>query len=265
MNIKKFSDFINESEQSEEVKNALKILKNSGYDIKKIPGEKPKIEFPKFDDLMKIPEFSKIKEKFGLEEHDEKEYPYHRTNPRRATIIYSDVIGNEKGPVCLRIGSNDKDHITVSIKKGIKPEDFRNGIFIIRNEPFGTVQEKRSVFSKLEKYLYCAAINMGGTASKNIIDGVSGDKLGPVINAYKEAPINDLTSESLYKVMGMINEINPRRFALMLENIPDNKAMDMITAVLDNPKISAEMMKYLEANPASFDDPAKIIRRYKSK
>ena len=264
MNIKNFSDFINEAEQSEEVKNALEILKNSGYDIKKILESKPKIEFPKFDDLMKIPEFSKIQEKFGLTEWGEKDITWHRTNPRRSTIIYSDEIGNEKGPICLRIASTTKDHITVSIKRE-EVKYFDRGVLIMKNEPFGTVQEKRSVFSKLEKYLYCAAINMGATASKNIIDGVAGDKLGPVINAYKEAPINDLTSESLYKVMGMINEINPRRFALMLEHIPDNKAMNMITAVLDNPKISAEMMKYLESNPQSFDDPAKIIRRYKSK
>jgi hypothetical protein len=89
--------------------------------------------------------------------------------------------------------------------------------------------------------------------------------MGLIANPYAETISNKLTGKALTKVIVMIDEINPRRFALALENIPDNKAMDLITAVLANPKISTEMMKYLEANPESFEDPAKIIRRYKSK
>lgn len=265
MNIKKFTDFLNESEQSEDVKKALELLKNSGYDIKKIVGKKLKFESPKFDDLMRIAEFRKIKEKFGLIEKGKKEYLYHRNDINSiATIVYSDVIGNKNGPACLRIGSTTKDHITVAINRGRKPEDF-NGTLIIRNEPFGTLQEKRSVFATIEKYLYCAAIDLGGMASKTIVNGGSGDKLGSIAASYKDIPVSNLAVESLNKVVGMIDSITPRRFASILETMPDNKAMDLITAVLDNPKISTEMMKYLEAYPESFDDPAKIIRRYKSK
>jgi hypothetical protein len=265
MGIKKFNDFVNESEQSEEVKKALELLKNSGYDIKKIVGKKLKFESPKFDDLMKISEFRKIKEKFGLIERGKKEYLYHRNDLNSiATIIHSTEIGNKKGPACLRIGSTAKDHVTVAINRGCDPDNF-SGTLIIRNVPFGTLQEKRSVFVTIEKYLYCAAIDLGGTSSISIVNNQPGDKLGSIVTAYNGIPSNQLAVEALHKVVGMMNEINPRRLALTLETIPDNKAMDLITAVLDNPKISTEMMKYLEAYPESFDDPAKIIRRYKSK
>lgn len=265
MDIKKFNDFINESDQSEEVRKALELLKNSGYDIKKIVGKRLKFESPKFDDLMKIAEFRKMKEKFGLSDQNKKEYRYPRNDINSiATIIYSTEIGNKKGPTCLRIGSTEKDHVTVAINRGCDPNNF-NGTLIIRNVPFGTLQEKRSVFATIEKYLYCAAIDLGGEASKTIVNGGAGDKLGAIAKSYKDIPVSNLAVESLNKVVGMIDSIEPRRFASILEIMPDNKAMDLITSVLDNPKISTEMMKYLETNPESFDNPSKIIRRYKSK
>ena len=265
MGIKKFEAFINESEQSEEVKRALDLLKNSGYNINKIVGKKLKFDAPKFEDLMRLAEFRKMKEKFGLSDQNKKEYLYHRNDLNSiATIIHSTEIGNKKGPACLRIGSTAKDHVTVAINRGCEPNNFK-GTLIIRNVPFGTLAEKRSVFATIEKYLYCAAIDLGGTSSISIVNNQPGDKLGSIVTAYNGIPSNQLAVEALHKVVGMIDEINPRRFALALENIPDNKAMDLITAVLANPKISTEMMKYLEANPESFDNPAKIIRRYKSK
>ena len=72
MSIKRFNDFINESEQSEEIKKALELLKNSGYNINKIVGKKLKFDAPKFEDLMRLAEFRRMKEKFGLSDQNKK-------------------------------------------------------------------------------------------------------------------------------------------------------------------------------------------------
>jgi hypothetical protein len=273
MVIKNFNDFVNESEQDEEIRKALDLLKNSGYDIKKIAGKKLKFPAPELEDLLKIPEFKRIHDKFKFRVHEitDKIPEYHKSNIKiRSLILYSEIIEDEDGPLCLgfRPSDRDRDHITVCVNKGINPDyfslDANGGNMIMREVQFGTPKEKKSVMEDIEKYLYCAAINMGIDRSKSIINGVV-DSIGLIANPYSKSINNKLTHEALTKVVGMINEINPRRFALTLEKIPDNKAMDLITAVLDNPKISTEMMKYLEANPEAFDNPAKIIRRYKSK
>jgi len=274
MCIKSFNDFINEAEQSEEVKKALELLKNYGYDTKKIALMKQRFPAPELEDFMKIPGFKAIHDKFKLRVHkitdkypDYPDYPESRISTK-SLILYSEIVENKKGPLCLGFRISGKDRISVGVNRGSEPGHFsldvNEGNLVMRNVPFGTAKEKKLVIDDLEKYLYCAAINIGTDKSKTIVNG-KGDNMGLIANPYAETISNKLTGEALTKVIGMMNEINPRRFALTLETIPDNKAMDLITAVLDNPKISSEMMKYLEANPESFDDPAKIIRRYKSK
>ena len=40
-----------------------------------------------------------------------------------------------------------------------------------------------------------------------------------------------------------------KAFAKAIVNIPDNKAMDITTAILDNPKIDKKFMEYNEKHP----------------
>ncbi len=256
MGIKKFNDFINESDQSEEIKKALELLRNSGYHIEKIEPEKvTKIgtyQAPTFDTLMLIPKFSELQKIFELEEVRKLDPKKYRGN-KKNLYFFPGVMENKGGSVPLfNLSSPKENMIRLSFGNG-RPEvsDILSftGRPIISNAFFNTAREKNAVVEIIEKYLYLIYIGLWKEDIKKITEKDPGS-MDLVIKAYGESkvPADELSEKSLMYTLNLIDSFDIKSFAREIKKIPENKSMNIITAVLDTPRISHILSNYLEKN-----------------
>jgi len=275
----------------QKVGNALRM---SGYGDFKKPSKKEITKYlPTYDELLQIPEFAELKKKFDLvpfsdfdvnKNHENglvTQYPAKRTSTvnfisnlinkrsdRKANISlpaedYSggwDSYKERIYRVGIRLSAPAPGYLTIYGNNNIETDYASHGAFhgsvISKEHPFYTRGEKLDAINIIEDILYASAINLGSSAIKSILEG--NINITTFVKTYGTSINDEMSIEACKRIVSLFDDIDMEAFFKALINIPDNKAMDLITAVLENPKISKKFMEYDAQNPGLLEDPEKI-------
>jgi hypothetical protein len=185
-------------------------------------------------------------------------WPHYRGT--RGYKSYSDSAKELIDKLAIRLSAPAPGYVTIYGNPNVDPvHDYHGGFHatvITKDHPFYTREEKLKVINIIEVILYASAINLGPSAIKSILEG--NINITNFIKTYGTSINDELSIEACKRVVSLFDDIDMKAFFKAIVNIPDNKSMDLITAVLDNPKLSKKFMDYDAQNPGLLEDPEEI-------
>jgi len=162
--------------------------------------------------------------------------------------------------MAIRLSAPAPGYVTIYGNPNVDTVNDYNGGFhatvITKDHPFYTREEKLDVINIIEDILYASAINLGPSAIKSILEG--NVNIPTFVKTYGTSINDELSIEACKRIVSLFDDLDMKTFFKAIVNIPDNKAMDLITAVLENPKLSKKFMDYDAQNPGLLEDPEKI-------
>ena len=162
--------------------------------------------------------------------------------------------------LAIRLSAPSPGYVTIYGNPNINTKHAHQGGFhatvIAKDHPFYTREEKIDAINIIEDILYASAINLGPSAIKSILEG--NVNITAFVKTYGSSINDELSIEACKRIVSLFDDLDMKTFFKAIVNIPDNKAMDLITAVLENPKLSKKFMDYDAQNPGLLEDPEKI-------